>query len=110
MLSVSYFHILGCACYILNNKDNLGKFEEKSDKAIFLGYFLSSKAYRTYNLRTQVVEETMHVVFYEYENTLEKRRIVNLEEVKKQKGLASILRNLHLAQKAQRKEKNIFLR
>ena len=54
--NVSYFHIFGCTYYILNNKDNLWKFDEKSDKAIFLGYSLSSKAYVIYNLRTQVEE------------------------------------------------------
>ena len=26
--SVSYFHIFGCTCYILNNKDNIRRFGE----------------------------------------------------------------------------------
>ena len=69
-----------CTCYILNNKDNLQKFDEILDMAIFLSYSLSSKAYKIYNLWTQVVEESMHVVFDEHDNTLEKRRISYLEE------------------------------
>ena len=78
--SVLYFHIFCCTCYILNNKKNLGKFDEKSDKEIFLGYYLSSKAYKIYNLRTQVIEESVHVMFDEHNNTLEKRMVSYLEE------------------------------
>ena len=43
--NVSYFRAFGCKCFILNTKDNLGKFDTKSDQAIFLGYSSSSKAY-----------------------------------------------------------------
>uniref|UniRef100_A0A2N9H7H1 Retroviral polymerase SH3-like domain-containing protein n=1 Tax=Fagus sylvatica TaxID=28930 RepID=A0A2N9H7H1_FAGSY len=45
--------------------DNLGKFDTKSDEGIFLGYSSNSKAYRVFNKRTMVVDESMHVVFYE---------------------------------------------
>ena len=64
--NISFFHIFGCKCFVLNNdKDNLGKFDEKSDEGIFLGYSLSSKAYRIYNKRTLTIEESMHVSFDE---------------------------------------------
>ncbi|KAH9668296.1 hypothetical protein KPL70_021361 [Citrus sinensis] len=56
------------ACYVLNRvliRHNLGKFDPKSDVGIFLGYSNSSKAYRVYNKRTLVVEESMHVTFDE---------------------------------------------
>ena len=36
--NISYFHIFGCKCFILNNRDNRGKFDAKSDEGIFLGY------------------------------------------------------------------------
>ncbi|GAU24551.1 hypothetical protein TSUD_148920 [Trifolium subterraneum] len=49
-------------------RDNLGKFDSKSDKGIFLGYSLTSKAYRIYNLRTQTLEESMHVKYDEFED------------------------------------------
>ncbi|XP_022856048.1 uncharacterized protein LOC111377216 [Olea europaea var. sylvestris] len=48
-----------------NTKDNLGKFESKSDIGIFLGYSSTSKAYRVFNKRTLVVEESMHVTSVE---------------------------------------------
>nr|GEW03687.1 uncharacterized mitochondrial protein AtMg00810-like [Tanacetum cinerariifolium] len=39
-------------------KDNLGKFDGKSDDGFFVGYSLNSKAFRVYNLRTRKVKET----------------------------------------------------
>ena len=63
--NISYFHPFGCKCFFLNNgKDNLGKFDAKSDESIFLGYSLTSKAFRVFNKRTLVVEESIHVIFY----------------------------------------------
>ncbi|KAL5545088.1 hypothetical protein UlMin_008872 [Ulmus minor] len=63
--NISYFKVFGCKCFILNQKDDLGKFDSKSDVGIFLGYSTSSKAFRVYNRRTLVVEESMHVIFDE---------------------------------------------
>ena len=41
----SYFHIFGYKYFILNNgKNNLDKFDRKSDEGIFLGYSTTSKA------------------------------------------------------------------
>jgi hypothetical protein len=45
----------------LNDRDNLGKFNAKSDEGIFLDYSSNSKAYRVFNKRTMVVDEFMHV-------------------------------------------------
>ncbi|GJY66182.1 putative ribonuclease H-like domain-containing protein [Tanacetum coccineum] len=47
----------GCHVTILNTLDSLGKFDGKSDKGFFVGYSLSSKAFRVYNTRTRRVEE-----------------------------------------------------
>ena len=52
---VKYFQVFGSKCYILNDRENLGKFDAKSDKGIFLGYSTSSRAYRVYNKRTKTV-------------------------------------------------------
>ena len=60
--NVAYFRAFGCRCYILNNgKSNIGKFDSRSDEGIFLGYSDRSKAYRVFNKRTLVVEESVHV-------------------------------------------------
>jgi hypothetical protein len=64
--NISHLHIFGCKCFILNNgKELLGKFDAKSDEGIFLGYSLSSKAYRVFNKRLRIVEESVHVAFDE---------------------------------------------
>nr|GEY91443.1 retrovirus-related Pol polyprotein from transposon TNT 1-94 [Tanacetum cinerariifolium] len=50
---------------ILNTLDNLGKFKEKGDEGYFIGYSMSSKAFRVFNKRTRRVEENLHVEFLE---------------------------------------------
>jgi len=61
--NVSYFRAFGCKCFILNTKDDVGKFQAKNDQGIFLGYSNTSKAYRIYNIRTNTLEESIHVKF-----------------------------------------------
>ena len=69
-LNISYFKVFGCKCFILNTKDNLGKFDAKSEVGIFLGCSTSSKAFRVFNKRTMVVYESIQVIFYEFNNSL----------------------------------------
>ena len=79
--NISFFHVFGCKCFVLNNdKDNLGKFDEKSDEGIFLGYSLSSKAYRIYNKRTLTIEESMHVSFDESNPSEEDTIVLNNDD------------------------------
>ena len=59
---VKYFKIFDSNCYILRHRENLEKFDAKSDKGYFLGYSSTSKAYRVYNLRTKTVMESSNVV------------------------------------------------
>ena len=56
--NISYFKAFGSKCFILNTKDNLGKFDTKYNVGIFLGYSSSSKVYRVFNKKTMVVEES----------------------------------------------------
>jgi len=64
--NISHLHVFWCKCFVLNNgKDNLGKFDAKSNEGIFLGYSSNSKAFRIYNKRTMIIEESIHVVFDE---------------------------------------------
>ena len=44
--NVSFMKPFGCPLTILNNIDNLGKFEVKSDEGYLLGYFTNSKGFR----------------------------------------------------------------
>ncbi|KAF7112262.1 hypothetical protein RHSIM_RhsimUnG0247400 [Rhododendron simsii] len=64
--NISHFRAFGCKCFVHNNdKDDLGKFDARSDEGIFVGYSTSSKAYRVFNKRTLVIEESVHVAFDE---------------------------------------------
>jgi len=72
--NLSHLKVFGCKCFILNNgKDNLGKFDSKSDEGIFLGYSQHGHAYRVYNKRTMLVEESVHVNFDETNQVMQER-------------------------------------
>ncbi|XP_075515303.1 uncharacterized protein LOC142549942 [Primulina tabacum] len=61
--NLKYFYVFGCVCYTLNDRDQLAKFDSKSDKRLFLGYATYSRAYRMFNLRTRTIMESINVVF-----------------------------------------------
>jgi len=70
--NVFHLKLFGYKCFILNNgKDNLGKFDSKSDEGIFLGYSLHGHAYRAFNKRTILVEESMHIAFDEINQNMQ---------------------------------------
>jgi hypothetical protein len=60
--TVKYFKTIGSKCYILRDRENLGKFDSKSDEGIFLGYSTNNRAYRVFNKRTEIVMESINVV------------------------------------------------
>ena len=42
--NVKYFRIFGSTYFILKDRENVGKFDSRSDEGIFLGYSSTSKA------------------------------------------------------------------
>ncbi|GJT74739.1 putative ribonuclease H-like domain-containing protein [Tanacetum coccineum] len=52
-----------CPVTILNTLDHLGKFDGKADEGFFVGYSINSKAFRVFNSRTRIIEETLHITF-----------------------------------------------
>jgi hypothetical protein len=60
--TMKYFKTFGSKCYILRDRENLGKFDTKSDEGIFLGYSTNSRAYRVFNKRTETVMESINVI------------------------------------------------
>nr|GEZ42890.1 hypothetical protein [Tanacetum cinerariifolium] len=62
---LSFFHVFGALCYLINDSENLGKLQPKADIGIFIGYAPSKKAFQIYNRRTRRIVETIHVDFNE---------------------------------------------
>nr|GFC78808.1 retrovirus-related Pol polyprotein from transposon TNT 1-94 [Tanacetum cinerariifolium] len=50
----------GCPVTILNTLDPLGKFQGKVDEGFLVGYSVCSKAFRVFNSRTRIIQETLH--------------------------------------------------
>nr|GEX91338.1 hypothetical protein [Tanacetum cinerariifolium] len=63
--AIGFLRPFGCHVMILNTLDHLGKFDAKGDEGYFVGYSLSSKAFRMFNKRTMKIEENLHVDFLE---------------------------------------------
>nr|GFC59246.1 ribonuclease H-like domain-containing protein [Tanacetum cinerariifolium] len=63
--AIGFLKPFGCHIMILNTLDNLGKYAAKGDEGYFIGYSMSSKAFRVFNKRTRRVEENLHVEFLE---------------------------------------------
>ena len=75
MPNVKYFKIFGSTCFILKDRENVRKFDSRSDKGIFLGYSSTSKAYWVYNKKTMKVMETVNVVIDEFSYSNSKKGI-----------------------------------
>ncbi|GKE80647.1 putative ribonuclease H-like domain-containing protein [Tanacetum coccineum] len=69
--AIGFMKPFGYHVTILNTLDNLGKFDGKSDEGFFVGYSLSSKAFRVYNTRTKKVQENLHIGFLENKHMIE---------------------------------------
>ncbi|GJY08862.1 putative ribonuclease H-like domain-containing protein [Tanacetum coccineum] len=70
--ALSFMRPFGCHVTILNTlEDSLASSDGKCDKVFFIGYSLSSKAFRVYNTRTKRVEENLHIRFLENKPMIE---------------------------------------
>nr|GEV98129.1 putative ribonuclease H-like domain-containing protein [Tanacetum cinerariifolium] len=61
--AIGFLRPFGCHVMILNTLDHLGKFDAKANEGYFIGYSMSSKAFKVFNKRTKKVEENLHVDF-----------------------------------------------
>nr|GEZ14848.1 hypothetical protein [Tanacetum cinerariifolium] len=81
--AIGFLKPFGCHVMILNTLDNLGKFEPKGDEGYFIGYSMSSKAFRVFNKRRRRVEENLHVEFLENKTIEKGTKDAANQEVKK---------------------------
>nr|XP_023870462.1 uncharacterized protein LOC111983046 [Quercus suber] len=70
--------VVNTACH--TDRENVGKFDSRSDEGIFLGYSSTSKDYQVYNKRTIKVMETVNVVIDESSNSSSEKGIEELPE------------------------------
>nr|GFA30589.1 putative ribonuclease H-like domain-containing protein [Tanacetum cinerariifolium] len=63
--SIGFMRPFGCPVTFLNTLDPLSKFQGKVDEGFLVGYSVCSKAFRVFNSRTRIVQETLHVIFME---------------------------------------------
>nr|GFC06811.1 retrovirus-related Pol polyprotein from transposon TNT 1-94 [Tanacetum cinerariifolium] len=79
--SIGIMRPFGCLVAILNTLDPLGKFQGKVDEGFLVRYFVCSKAFRVFNSRTRIVQETLHVNFMENRPT-----VAGLQDIEKANG------------------------
>nr|GEW02817.1 hypothetical protein [Tanacetum cinerariifolium] len=68
--SIGFMRPFGCLVTIFNTLDPLGKFKRKVDEGFLVGYSVNSKAFRVFNSRTRIVQETLHVNFLENKSNI----------------------------------------
>nr|GEV10971.1 reverse transcriptase domain-containing protein [Tanacetum cinerariifolium] len=63
--SIGFMRPFGYHVTILNTLDPLDKLNGKADDGFLVGYSVSSEAFRVFNSRTRIVQETLHINFLE---------------------------------------------
>ena len=63
--NIKFLSVFGCKCFVLNDRDNLEKFDKKANEGILIGYSLTKRSYRVYNQRTGLVIESTNITFDE---------------------------------------------
>nr|GEY34550.1 putative ribonuclease H-like domain-containing protein [Tanacetum cinerariifolium] len=75
--SIGFMRPLGCPVTILNTLAPLGKFDGKADEGFLVGNSVNSKAFRIFNSRTRIVQETLHINFLENQPNVVRRNQPN---------------------------------
>ncbi|KAJ4962778.1 hypothetical protein NE237_022717 [Protea cynaroides] len=68
-VTAKHFKVFGSKCYMKNTSHDLGKFDDRADEGIFLGYSTSSKSYKCYNKRHGKIIESADVRVDEHKNS-----------------------------------------
>nr|GFA93664.1 retrovirus-related Pol polyprotein from transposon TNT 1-94 [Tanacetum cinerariifolium] len=63
--SIGFMRPFCCPVTIFNTLDPLGKFDGKVDEGFLVGYSVNSIAFRVFNSRTRIIQETLHINFLE---------------------------------------------
>nr|GEY13419.1 ribonuclease H-like domain-containing protein [Tanacetum cinerariifolium] len=63
--SIVFMRPFGCPITIFNTLGPLGKFDGNADEGFLVRYSVSSKAFRVFNSRTSIIQETLNINFLE---------------------------------------------
>jgi hypothetical protein len=63
--NVKHFIVFGSKLYIKREDGRMGKFDSHVDKGVLVGYLSIRKAYKCYNLRLNIVLESINVTIDE---------------------------------------------
>jgi hypothetical protein len=63
--SIKHYKVFGSKCYIKNNDENIGKYDDRADEGIFLCYATNNKGYRCYNKRLHKLVDCIDIKFDE---------------------------------------------
>lgn len=59
--TIRYFKNFRSKCYIINTNDYLGKFDDRVDEGIFIGYSSKRKAYQYFNKRLSKIVDSVDI-------------------------------------------------
>lgn len=88
---MKYFIFFGSKCYIKRD-DDIGKFDERSDQGMFLGYPLKSKSYRCFKKITKNIVKCENVKVDE--NFGIKKRILHYNSNEEETNPKPIIENV----------------
>ncbi|KAI3685611.1 hypothetical protein L6452_34862 [Arctium lappa] len=91
--NIKYFHVFGCRCYILKEREYLGKFDKKADEGKFIGYSLASKAFRVFNLRTRTIQESINITFDDNKSSEQQESSSPISESSRESELNKIFKD-----------------
>jgi hypothetical protein len=74
--SIKHFKVFGSKFYIKNNNENLGKYDDRDDEGIFLGYATNSKGYTCFN---KILSKLVDCVDLRVDEGVPVREVRNIE-------------------------------
>jgi hypothetical protein len=77
LLQSSILKSLGVS-FIKNNDENIGKYDERADEGIFLGYAINSKGYIFYNKRLHKLVDSIDI---KVDEEIPVRNVSNVEPI-----------------------------
>nr|GEU47963.1 retrovirus-related Pol polyprotein from transposon TNT 1-94 [Tanacetum cinerariifolium] len=108
--SIGFMRPFGCPVTILNTLDPIRKFDGKADEGFLVGYSVNSKAFRVFNNRTRIVQETLHINFLETQPNVSKKILMQNIDVDAAFDVKENESEVHVSTSSSDKTKNMMKR